>query len=144
MSAEQQQEQVSFIDLLEAFPTAPTITQREQWKTNHGEIFVSYLGDAEMFIFRPINRKEYMIMQIKQQQKQALLQEQLQNKEQSAETLFSVLGDDQQEIVTMCVLWSSIDNLTNKAGIIATLYEQIVQNSHFVPAHLASNLVAKL
>jgi len=144
MSEQAKQEQVSFVDLLETFPDAPTFDQKEQWKTTHGEIFVSYLGDTEMFIFRPLNRKEYMIMQIKQQQKQAQLQEQLQNPDQSAETLFSVLGDDQQEIVVQCLLWSSVANLTNKADIIATLYEQIIQHSHFVPANLASNLVAKL
>lgn len=45
-------------DLL--FPAGPTIEDVEEWKSRYnGEVFLTDFEDGEIYLWRPINRKEY-------------------------------------------------------------------------------------
>lgn len=111
--------------LLAQIPGAPDAAALEKWKQVHGEIFCSGFSDDEIFIWKPVNRREYLEIQKAVQANQ--------------EADFSEL------VVRKCILWSSSERaLELKAGSIPTLSEQIMQNSNFMPVQLAANLVIKL
>lgn len=129
MAEEQQEEpQVSITDLLAALPGAPTKEQIEAWKQEHGEVFCSALSGEEIFIFRPLKRREYLELQLLAQQQQTPI-------------------DGEELLVKKCLLWGSdlaVRSLDNKAGSLTTLQEQVLQNSNFVAPAVASALVVKL
>jgi hypothetical protein len=109
--------------LLAEVPGSPDPTTIESWKKKHGEIFCSGFTDSELFIWRPVTRREYLNLQ----------------KSQTEDF------DFQEALVKVCVLWGSdMVSLDRKAGSINTLAEQILQNSNFMPPQIASNLVIKL
>lgn len=55
--AELEQEEVDE-DLL--FPGGPTVEDVEEWKSRYnGEVFLTDFEDGEIYLWRPINRKEY-------------------------------------------------------------------------------------
>ena len=128
--------------LLTTLPDAPTQDQIEQWKTVYGSVYVSGMSQEELFVFRPLSRKEYLLSEVSAAQKQAILQQQ--NPNMKPEEVLEKIGDNQEEVVTTCILWPANVDLSKKAGTISTLYEQIIQNSNFVPAEMAGLLVAKL
>lgn len=111
---------------LDKHPGAPNSAKIEAWKAQHTDVFVSAFSDSEIFIFRCLNRKEYVDLQ-----KQAATGE-LSNEQHEEET------------VKKCLLWSSVADLNAKAGNIPTLLEQIVAHSNFMPPQLAVQLVGKL
>lgn len=116
---------------LAAFEGAPTKDQIEQWKSAHGEVLCSGFSDVELFIWRPLTRKEYVAMQVEFAQSEEPV------------TAFSV----EDKVVEMCVLWASnqgLESLERKAGSMSTLHEQIMQNSNFMNPAMASALVIKL
>tara|TARA_B100001765_G_C19495600_1_gene336375 strand:+ start:524 stop:952 length:429 start_codon:yes stop_codon:yes gene_type:complete len=117
-------------DLLSTFPHAPTEGKIDKWKEIHGEIFCSGFSETELVVWRPINRKEYVV-----------LQEQLQaGSELNTYEL-------EERVVVSCILWSTPQAesaLDQKAGSLTTLNEQIMQNSNFVNPQMASALVVKL
>jgi hypothetical protein len=118
-------------DLLATFPNAPNEVKIESWKQVHGEIFCSGFSETELVVWRPINRKEFVI-----------LQEQLQS---GTADLSSY--ELEEKVVTSCILWSTPQaesSLEQKAGSLTTLNEQIMQNSNFVNPQMASALVVKL
>lgn len=111
--------------LLAQVPGAPDAATLEKWKQVHGEIFCSGFSDEEIFIWKPINRREYLEVQKVVQA--------------TPEVDFSEI------VVKKCILWASNDRaLELKAGSIPTLSEQIMQNSNFMPVQMAANLVIKL
>lgn len=56
--AELQQEEEVDEDLL--FPAGPSIEDVEEWKSRYnGEVFLTDFEDGEIYLWRPINRKEY-------------------------------------------------------------------------------------
>ena len=111
---------------LGGFPGAPEQVDIDAWKGQHGDVYVSALSESEIFIFRSLNRLEYRELQ------ERAAQEQLDAMQYEDNT------------VKQCVLWSSVDDLSAKAGTIPTLLEMIMQNSNFVPPQIAATLVAKL
>lgn len=124
----QQEQQVSVTDLLQAQPGAPSTDQIESWKQEHGEIFCSALSSTELFIFRPLKRREYLELQLFAQQQQTPV-------------------DGEELLVKKCLLWGSntaVKSLDQKAGSLSTLQEQILQNSNFVAPAVAAALVIKL
>lgn len=139
-----QEELKNLPGLLSQIPGAPTADQIEQWKTQFGEVFVFGVSPQEMYIFRPINRKEHLKFQLAQQQNQLKLQQQAEGKQLPNDELLELIGDPELDIVASCVLWPVDVDLNMKAGTVSSLYEQIMQNSNFVPANLGHMLVAKL
>lgn len=133
---EQEQEKLhsSLRELLLQFPGAPTADQLEAWKQEFGEIFCSAFSDDEVFIWRPLGRKEWTDRQV------ALAQ-------MSQETDMVNVFELEEQIVRACILWGSekgMKSLTTKAGSVSTLHEQLLQNSNFVDPRVASSLVVKL
>lgn len=112
--------------ILGKHPNAPSTLTIDDWKVKYGDVFISAFSDDELFLFRPLNRKEYLDLQ-----KRAMSQE-------------ITPEDHELETVTTCMLWTSVKDITLKAGNVPTLLEQILQNSNFVPPQLASQFVGKL
>ena len=115
---------------LAAFPGAPTNEEIEGLKQTHGEVLCSGFSDTELFVWRPITRREFITLQA------ALGQ-------QEGATQF----DLEEQMVRLCLLWASPAGekaLDTKAGSLPTLHEQIMQNSNFMNPAMASALVIKL
>lgn len=125
--------QASLKDLLSKYPGAPSVSQIDEWKGVHGEVFMSAMSETELFIFRSLRRFEYRQMQ--EQASQPQVNGQVVDQSKYEEMLCDI-----------CVLWRSENNSWNqtKAGTLATLSEQIQQNSNFYSPAAASMLVVKL
>lgn len=124
-------EGTNFADLLKQFEGAPSKEQIDAWKAQYGDVYCSAFSEVELFIWRPVTRKEWREHQIGLSQSQTGV-----DPFQSEETL-----------VAQSMLWASEPGkkaLVTKAGSLATLHEQLLQNSNFVEPRLASNLVVKL
>lgn len=116
--------------LLSVFPGSPSKDKLEGWKQEHGEIFCSGFSETELFIWRPLSRREYVGLQ----------------KELRAPGAQQMTELEYEEaVVAKCVMWSSAPNaLERKGGSVSTLSEQIMLNSNFVPPAVASAYVIKL
>lgn len=117
--------------LLQQLKDAPSSTQIEGWKAKFDEVFVSGFSEEELFVWRPVFRPEYLLLQKGSLDEQTGVVDQAKFEEGLCET---------------CVLYKSTKRslVEGKAGTISTLAEQIMQNSNFIPAQLAMVLVAKL
>ena len=126
---ESKEKQPSIRDLLDEFPNSPSADQVDQWKSKYGDVFCTAFTPTEIFIFRPLNRREWVDMQT------------------MAQDPGSQGIDAEEKIVRACVLWLSDDgvrSLETKGGSLSTLNEQIMQNSNFMNPSMASALVIKL
>ncbi len=116
---------------LSKLPGAPSKEKIESWKKQYGEVMVSGFDEEELFVFRPLTRREF-----------TNLQKKLRTPEQGKEPMDEFQYEE--EVVAACVLWSSVTDITSKGGTITTLSEQIMQNSNFTNPQVASMLVMKL
>lgn len=116
--------------LLQSVDGAPTQEQIEQWKATHGEIYVSGFSETEMYVWRPINRPEWLRIQTLAADPKSELDQ----------------AGIEELVCDSCCLWKSTSTTwaTGKAGTPQTLSEQIMQNSNFLSPAAASMLVAKL
>ena len=126
---EEETRQNVITNALSQFPNGPTQEMIEEWKATYGEIFASGFSDTELFVFRPVFRQEWLV-----------LQEQVQKNEAMTEPKF------QTEVCDLCILWRSSKQPWDKtkAGTVAALYEMIMQNSNFVSPQTAAMLVVRL
>lgn len=127
---EQQKTEETLASQLAAFPGAPSDEQIEEWKQKLGEIFCSGFSDTEIFIWRPVTRKEFIALQTGLAQVENATQ-----------------WDLEEKMAELCVLWATpagFESFEKKAGSLSTLHEQIMQNSNFVNPAMASALVIKL
>ncbi len=118
-------------ELLYQSPGAPNAEKIEEWKTQHGEVYVAGFSETELFVWRPITRQEYVALQLEAKATEGGM----------PQTTF------EEKVDQACLLWpapSTINWLTIKAGTPNSLYEAIMQNSNFVPPGMASMLVVKL
>lgn len=140
MSEENKQEKVAespvvpdMVQLLSTFESAPSQTDIESWKQKFGEIFVSGFSETEVFVWRPLQRGEYVALQKK------LREPSKETGEQPSEL------DFEEWVTKACILWSSDKRIcVLKGGTVATLSEQIMQNSNFLAPNIAAMLVMKL
>lgn len=109
-------------EMLAEFPSAPSVDEIEMWKSRFNDVFASAFSEEEFFVFRPLNRKEYRELQASAKDE----------------------ADFEEAVINCALLWSSVNDLNKKAGTIPSLLEQIMQNSNFMPPHVASTLVVKL
>jgi len=122
----------NLVNLLKDFTDAPGETQIEKWKQQFGEVFVSGFSETELFVWRPLGRDEYVMLQKKMRQ-------QVEGQEAMSDLEF------EQAVVDACVLWgSAMGALKSKGGSVSTLSEQIMTNSNFMAPAMASVLVMKL
>ena len=116
---------------LAGFEGAPKEDEIVAWKNKHGDIFCSGFSEQELFVWRPVTRHEFSGFQVEiaQAQQQGLV------------------VDVEEKIVKNCILWSSVkgnQSLSQKAGSLSTLHEQIMQQSNFMDPRVAAALVIKL
>jgi hypothetical protein len=100
----------------EIFPGGPTHDQLEEWKSQfNGEIYMTEFDADEVFIWRPIRRKEYKDIA----------------KIPNADQFYK-----EERIVTTCILYPKSFSAANmsfgKAGIPTLLSELIMEKSGFV------------
>jgi hypothetical protein len=104
------------------FEGGPSMTKVEEWKSQYMDVYTSEI-DETIYIWRPINRKEY--------------KELVKNKE--ADSLYR-----EERLCEKCILWPEDYNFMkmsfDRAGVPSTLAEQIMEKSGFVP----TNEVVKL
>ena len=123
--------QMDIRSILLGMKDSPTKEKIEEWKALYGEVLVYGFSPTELYIFKPLSREEYVSLQLMTQDKQ-----------QKGEVV-----DLEMETVDVCVLWprdERYEQLKKKAGTITSLNERIMQDSNFVPSHLAPYLVVKL
>jgi hypothetical protein len=128
---EEKKQEKTLAEALAVFPGSPSQQEIEGWKQAHGEIFCSAFSEVELYVWRPVNRIEFVTMQTQL----AMSQEQV--------TQFNV----EEDIVKRCLLWASplgVSGLETKAGSLTSLHEQIMQNSNFMDPRVAAQLVIKL
>jgi hypothetical protein len=114
--------------LLNKQPGKPDQAVIDQWKTQYGDVYVSGFSEGELYIWRSMNRSEFVKLQMTAQEV-GMNQFQL-----------------EEATCKLCVLWpDNVDEqLQKKAGTAGSLSEQIMQNSNFLTPGAASVLVAKL
>lgn len=113
-------------ELLKDFPAAPSQHQIDEMKAAHGSVLLAALSEDELFLFRPLTRKEHRGLNAKIAEGQI------------APELF------EEQVVSACVLWKSIQSFDEKAGTLPSVFEMIMQNSNFLSPQALSNLVVKL
>ena len=109
---------------------APSQEQIEQWKAQFGEVFVSGFSEEELFIWKPVNRAEWIELQ------------KIAGNPDKPITQFEF----EELVCDSCILWKSVTCSWDKgkAGTPGSLQEQILQNSNFLSPQGAQLLVAKL
>jgi hypothetical protein len=113
------------------FDNAPTKEQIADWK-KASDIFAIGLDEGELYIWRPISRREYKG-----------LKKAMQAKAQSGGEIQD--GDFEEEVVKLCLLWGSdYSFLDSKGGGFDLLAEQILLRSNFVNTQAAAQMVIKL
>jgi hypothetical protein len=118
--------------ILAVFPGSPTQQELESWKQLHGEIMCSGFSETELFIWRALNRSDYVSLQKKMRTPP----------EEGKEPLNEF--DYEEMVVKTCLLWASIPDISKKAGSVSTLSEQILMNSNFMPPQVAAQFVIRL
>lgn len=119
--------------ILSQFPGAPNQQEIEKLKQQYGEVFCSGFSNTELFIWRPLSRREYVNLQ------KDLRQQPAPGKEAPSEF------DFEEQVVKTCTLWTSDEEtLFKKGGSIGTLSEQIMMHSNFMNSAMAATLVVKL
>ena len=148
----------ALMGVLKAIDGAPNQGQVDKWKTQYGNIYCTGFSEQEIYIFRPLARKEYQVLQAKQQT--AALKQQKMNDfvqgnieagqwgevEKAIDEDLKKSAENDEEIIKQCVLWPKLSDkqLESKAGTVPVLMEQIMQNSNFLTPQQASALVIKL
>lgn len=126
-----QEAQAQLPSFLSQIPGAPSKDQIDAWKKEFGEVFVSGFSETELFVWKPLFRKDFIQIQI------AI--------SQLPEDTKQFAQFKQEELIcSTCVLWPKTDWSTSKAGTPQSLAEQITQNSNFLAPVAALTLVAKL
>ena len=121
---------------LQDFPNAPTVEKINEWKVTYGEVFCSGFSELELFVWKPLSRRDYLSLQIEITQRA-----QAQQLEDPPEI------ELERRIVETCILWGSelaLKALELRAGTVPTLHEQIMLNSNFMNSAMAAALVVKL
>lgn len=122
----------SAMDELEAvlseFENAPDRGTLETWKYSFGEIYTSSINDNDFYVWRTVKRQEY-------------------------KTILGTMAENASEmmleeaIIRKCLLFPSpsIEFVSqSRAGVIPTLYSQIMFNSGFIPREIALNMIRKI
>jgi hypothetical protein len=132
----QEQGTIDLASFLQDFPGAPSVDQVSAWKTQYGEVFCSGFSELELFVWKPLSRKEYLSIQMN-------ITSEVQNGKNTEPPEIML----ERQIVDTCVLWGSelaMKALDMRAGTVPTLHEQIMLNSNFMNSAMAAALVVKL
>ena len=116
------------LEILKNKSNAPDKYSLESWKLNYGKFFVSSIVSNDIYIWRTLNRMEHK--QIVSQHTDSMGQDVFENK-----------------IIKKCLLWPSPTNdfiASTDAGIIPTLYKQIMYQSGFVDDNYAVSMIRRI
>jgi len=136
----QEQDFVSTVkQILASFPNSPSEDQIAQMKTEHGDIFASAVDEDEIYLFRPLSRREYLGFKHEQQDIERHAQQTGQMPTEDMGALF------EERVAKACILWASKPNaIESKGGTISLIFEQVMLNSNFMNPAAAAQLVIKL
>jgi len=129
--APQAEEQVGPPDLkvaLKAIPGSPSADQIEAWKQNFGSVYAFGFGTNEIYVWRPMNRREW----------QKLI---------SNEALAQDEAKFQEQVVARAVLWPKIGPVelnASRAGMVQTLFGVIMYGSYFFAPEFAIQMTQEL
>jgi hypothetical protein len=115
-------------DALRAIPGAPEQEQINAWKQEWGKIYTFPFDSTEIYIWRPMRRREWQMLQANE----ALVKE---------EAKF------QEQVVMRSVLYPQIGPVElnlSRAGLVQTLFSVIMQGSYFLHPDFAITLVEEL
>jgi len=130
---QEEQKEETIVDVYKKVASRPSDQQVEQWKAKYGDVFVSGFSNDEVYVWRAISRKEWIVLQTE-------LEEAQKNNVQLNPMKI------EESMVAKCLLWRSLEVSwdDSKAGTLSTLHEQIMQNSNFYTPQGAAMLVGKL
>jgi hypothetical protein len=115
-------------DALRAIPGAPAQEQIDAWKQEFGAVYTFPFDTKEIYIWRPMRRREWQMLQ-------------------SNEALVKEEAKFQEQVVMRSVLWPKIGPVElnlSRAGLIQTLFSVIMQGSYFLHPDFAITLVEEL
>jgi hypothetical protein len=115
-------------DALRAIPGAPTPEQIEAWKQEFGSVYTFPFDTKEIYIWRPMRRREWQMLQ-------------------SNEALVKEEAKFQEQVVMRAILWPKIGPVElnlSRAGLVQTLFSVIMQGSYFLHPDFAITLVEEL
>jgi len=108
----------------------PNQAQVEEWKQLHGDVQLLALDNAHMYIFRALKRSEYI---------------QLQNQWAGNDRIDENM--QQESVVSRCLLWPRIPVggfTTKPAGLVGSLYSDIMMSSLFLSEQMIMGLTIRL
>lgn len=115
-------------EALKKMPNAPSQDQIAAWKQQFGKIYTFSFDTDEIYVWRPIFRREWQNLQ-------------------TMEALARDEGKFQEHFVMKTVLWPTLGPVeinASRAGMVPTLFQIIMQGSGFLPIDLAVNLIQEL
>jgi hypothetical protein len=136
--------------LIANLPNAPDQATIDAWKAKFGNVFVSGFDESEIYIWRALTRAEYKQIQIEQQIQTVMNQlGEKPNEKEVTDKITNAINSDfarEEKTVSQCLLWPKLspEELSQKAGTVPSLLEQITANSNFLTPAQASMLVLKL
>jgi len=130
-STEEVEEELSPIDelliTLEEYADTPDKYTLESWRDIHGMFFVSSINGEDMFIWKTLKRMEYKSIA----QSGALEQQEL----------------FENSVVRKCLLWPAPSQqflVGTDAGIVPTLFKQVMHKSGFVSDDVAISMIRRV
>jgi len=112
---------------LEGYENTPNLFDLEQWRDLYGMFFASSVNGEDMYIWKTLKRLEYKsIAQSGAMEKQDLME---------------------NSVVRKCLLWphpSSDFFASSDAGIIPTLFKQVMHKSGFVSDEIAISMIRRV
>lgn len=115
-------------EALRRLPGAPTDADIQTWKSQWGKIYTFPFDVNEIYIWRPLNRREWQQMT-------------------SEKALMEQEDKFQEHVVMRAVLWPKLDPVrvsASRAGFITTIFNIVMQGSYFINSELAVSLVEEL
>jgi len=124
------EEQVDMLSLLAQIPGAPSQQQINAWKQQFGKVYVFPVDMKEMYIWRPLRRREWQAIQAA-----------------GSDGLANDEAKFQEHVVLKAILWPQLDPVQLslvRAGLIPTLFGVIMHGSYFFSPDFALSLVREL
>jgi hypothetical protein len=115
-------------DALRAIPGAPSQEQIDVWKQEFGAIYTFPFDTKEIYIWRPMRRREWQMLQ-------------------SNEALVKEENKFQEQVVVRAILWPKMGPVElnlSRAGLVQTMFSVIMQGSYFLHPDFAISLVEEL
>ena len=114
--------------ILKTLNGAPSEAQIQAWKQQFGSVYVLPFALNELYVWRPISRREWQTIQMN-------------------ETLVKDENKFQEYIVVRAVLWPRMtpEKMSfSRAGIVPTLFAAIMHGSYFLPIEYALQTTEEL